>query len=85
MKIELLLPSVDDNVHGVILSEDFELTPTEKRVYELVCQGDVMCKQIPPSISGAVPGLVRKGLVEIYVKDVSSVRSKKMKFLRKVI
>jgi hypothetical protein len=68
----------------LVVSEDIDLTPTEKRVYELVCQGDVMCKQIPPLISGAIPGLVKKGLVEVYVKDVSPVRIKKLKYIRKV-
>ena len=43
-----------------------------------------MCKQISPLISGAIPGLVRKGLVEVYVKDVSPVRTKKLKYVRKV-
>ncbi len=59
-----------------------ELTPAEQRVYERVCQGDVMCKDLTPWESGAVPGLVRKGLVELYKLNVSASRVKMVKFLR---
>jgi hypothetical protein len=60
------------------------LTPREQRVYDLVCQGEVMCKQLTPWESGAVPGLIQKGLIEVYKKDVSPYRVKKIKFIRKV-
>ena len=61
-----------------------ELSPREQRVYDLVSQGDVMCKQLTPWESGAVPGLVRKGLIEVYKKNVSPYRVKKIKFIRKI-
>lgn len=61
---------------------EVELTPAEQRVYDRVCQGDVMCKDLTPWESGAVPGLVRKGLVELYKLNVSTSRVKMLKFLR---
>ena len=63
------------------MSED-ELTPAQQRVYDRVCQGDVMCKDLTPWESGAVPSLVQKGLIEIYKMNVSSRRTKMLKFLR---
>jgi hypothetical protein len=60
------------------------LSTAEQRVYDLVCQSDVMCKQLSPNESGAVPSLVQKGLIEIYKKDVSPYRVKIIKYLRKV-
>lgn len=58
------------------------MTPAQQRVYDRVCQGDVMCKDLTPWESGAVPGLVQKGLIEIYKLNVSSRRVKMLKFLR---
>lgn len=59
-----------------------KLKPTEQKVYEMVCQGDIMCKQLTQWESGAVPNLIQKGLVEIYKKNVSPYRVRKIKFLR---
>jgi hypothetical protein len=64
-----------------ILSE-VELTSAEQRVYDRVCLGDVMCKDLTPWESGAVPGLVQKGLIEIYKQNASTSRVKILKFLR---
>ena len=58
------------------------MTPSERRVYDRVCQGNVMCKDLSPWESGAVPSLVQKGLIEIYKMNVSSSRIKMLKFLR---
>lgn len=60
-----------------------KLSQTEQKVYDLICQSDVMCRQLTPQESGAVPGLVQKGLIEVYKKNVSPYRVRKMKFLRK--
>lgn len=62
---------------------EVKLSPAEQRVYDMVSQGDVMCKQLSPWESGAVPGLVQKGLVEVYKKDVSPYRVKKIKYIRR--
>ena len=61
---------------------EVKLTPTEQKVYAMVCQGDIMCKQLTQWESGAVPNLIQKGLVEIYKKNVSPYRVRKIKFLR---
>ena len=66
------------------MPHEVELTPAERRVYELVCQGDVMCKQVSHLDSGAIPSLIRKGLVEVYSRQVSTIRDKRLKFLRKI-
>lgn len=61
---------------------EVELTPAERKVYDKVCEGDVMCKDLTPWESGAVPSLLRKGLVEIYKRNLSTSRIKMLKFLR---
>lgn len=64
------------------MSDELKLSPAERRVYDLVCNGDVMCKQISPRDSGAIPGLIQKGVLEVYSKQVSPIRDKRLKFLR---
>ena len=66
------------------MSSEIELTSAERRIYELVCQRDIMCKQISHLDSGAIPSLIQKGLVEVYSRQVSSTRDKRLKFLRKL-
>jgi hypothetical protein len=68
----------------VIVLVQVKLSPVEQRVFEIISQGDVMCKQFSPKESGAIPGLVHKGIVEIYKKNVSPYKGKKAKFVRKV-
>ncbi len=59
------------------------LTDVEREVYELILRaGDIMAKAIPFKLAGAVPRLVRKGLVEVYKRPASSNSRKKQKFLR---
>jgi hypothetical protein len=65
------------------LSEELDLSPAERRVYELVCQGDVMCKEVHRMDSGAIPSLVNKGLVEVYKRRVSPYSDKRQKYLRR--
>ncbi len=65
------------------LSEELDLSPAERRVYELVCQGDVMCKEVPRRDSGAIPSLVNKGLVEVYKRRVSPYSDKRQKYIRR--
>lgn len=61
---------------------EIKLSPAEQKVYDRVCQGDIMCKDLTPWESGAVPSLVQKGLVEIYKQNVSPSRVRMLKFLR---
>ena len=63
---------------------DIKLTPAEQLVFDRVCQGDVMCRELTPWESGAIPSLVQKGLVEIYKQNVSSSRVKMVKYIRKI-
>ena len=61
---------------------DKKLSSAEQKVYDRVCQGDIICKDLTPWESGAVPSLVRKGLVEIYKMNVSTSRVRMLKFMR---
>ena len=63
---------------------DIKLTPAEQLVFDRVCQGDLMCRELTPWESGAIPSLVQKGLVEIYKQNVSSSRVKMVKYIRKI-
>lgn len=59
------------------------LTDLEREVYELIRQaGEVMAKDIPFKKAGAIPSLIRKGLVEVYKRQVSPMSQKRHKFLR---
>ena len=60
-----------------------KLSPAKQKVYDLICQSDVICRQLTSQESGAVPGFVQKGLIEVYKKNVSPYRVKKIKFLQK--
>jgi hypothetical protein len=66
----------------VIILVQVKLSPVEKRVFEIISRGDVMCKQFSPKESGAIPGLIQKGLVEVYKKNVSPYKVKKAKYVR---
>lgn len=66
------------------MSDELDLSPAERRVYEMVCQGDVMCKDVPRMDSGAIPSLTNKGLVEVYKRRVSPFRDKRHKYIRRV-
>jgi len=81
--IELFLPwqTIMDRC---TLSDELDLSPAERRVYEMVCQGDVMCKDVPRMDSGAIPSLISKGIVEVYKRRVSPFRDKRHKYLRRV-
>lgn len=79
---QLFYPSI--TVKIMIILSQVKLSPMEQRVYDMVSQGDVMCKQFSPSESGAIPGLVQKGLIEIYKKNMSLYHVKKNKFARKL-
>ncbi len=63
---------------------EIKLTAAEQLVFDRVCQGDVMCRELTPWESGAIPSLVQKGLVEIYKQNVSTSRVKMVKYIRKV-
>ena len=60
-----------------------DLTEVEREVYALIQRaGDLMAKDVPFKMAGAVPSLVRKGLVEVYKRPASFSSQKKQKFLR---
>ena len=59
------------------------LSPVERAVYELIQgAGELMAKDVPPKMAGAVPRLIRRGLVEKYKKASSPTGRKKQTYLR---
>jgi len=58
------------------------LTPIEKRLLRRLQKGEILCRELSPRESGAVPGLVQKGLVEVFSKNLSTTRVKKHKLIR---
>ena len=59
------------------------LTPSERSLYEFIKKsGEVMTTNLPPKMMGALPRLVKKGLVEIYKKPTTIWSNKKKKFVR---
>jgi hypothetical protein len=59
------------------------LTEVEREVYELIKQvGEIMAKDIPLKKAGAIPSLVRKGLVEVCKRPATTGSRKRHKFLR---
>lgn len=64
-------------------SQKKELTPIETIVYEIIYKrGEMLTKNIPTKMAGAIPKLVDKGLVEIYKRQTSLWSSKKRKFVK---
>ena len=68
----------------MIILVQVKLSPAEQRVFDIVSQSDVMCKQLSPTESGAIPGLIQKGLIEVYKKNMSPYQVKNIKFARKL-
>jgi len=59
------------------------LSQVEKEAYEFIkIRGEVMTRQFPRNLSGAVTQLINKGLVEIIKRQVSPFKEKKLKFVR---
>ena len=58
------------------------LSKVEKEVYELIAgAGMLMAKDIPFKKAGAIPSLVKKGLIQVLKKQIHSGTDKKCKFL----
>jgi hypothetical protein len=59
------------------------LSQVEEEAYEFIkLRGEVMTRQVPGNLSGAVPQLINKELVEIIKRKVSPFKEKKLKFVR---
>ena len=62
-----------------------ELSPIEREVYDFIKRsGEVITTQIPSRKAGAIPNLVKKGLVEIFKRSLSPWKPKKKKFVRTI-
>jgi hypothetical protein len=58
------------------------LSRVEREVYELIAgAGMLMAKDIPFKKAGAVPSLVKKGLIQVIKKRIHSSSDKTCKFL----
>jgi len=59
------------------------MAPSERDLYEFIKRsGEVMTSNLPSRMMGALPQLVKKGLVEIYKKPTTLWSAKKKKFVR---
>jgi len=59
------------------------MAPSERNLYEFIKKsGEVMTTNLPPKMMGALPQLIKKGLVEIYKKQTTPWTRKKKKFVR---
>ena len=62
---------------------DESLSQVERAVYELIQgAGELMAKDVPPKMAGAVPSLIRRGFVEKYKRASSPTGKKKQTYLR---
>lgn len=60
-----------------------ELSPIEQEVYDYIKRsGEIITTQIPRKKAGAIPNLVKKGLVEVFKRSLSPWNPKKIKFVR---
>ena len=60
-----------------------KLTEFEKEVYDLIKErGEMLTSNVPTRMSGAIPSLDRKGVIEVFKKSTSRWASKKRKFVR---
>ena len=59
------------------------LSQVERAVYELILRaGDLMAKDVPNKLAGAIPSLIKKGLVEAYSRHATPGSRKKQTFLK---
>lgn len=59
------------------------LTRFEREVYEFIKKRrEIKTSDIPSKMGGAIPNLIRKGLIEVYKRETSLWGSKKSKFVR---
>ena len=63
-----------------------KLTEFEKKVCEHIeAQGEILTSSMPIGMSGAIPDLKNKGVVEVFKKRTSRWTEKKRKFVRALI
>jgi len=59
------------------------MSPSERQLYEYIKRAEeIMVSNIPSRMMGALPNLIRKGLVEVYKKQTVPWSPKKKKFVR---
>ena len=63
---------------------DVKLTLTEQEILHILGESELMCKQLPHRLCGALPQMADKGLIEIYKKNISPVRNTSAKFIKKI-
>lgn len=63
-------------------SLEIALAPSERDLYEFIRRhGEVMTSNLPPKMMGALPRLIKRGLVVIYKKPTMPWSEKKRKFV----
>ena len=60
-----------------------KLTEFEKEVHDFIeGRGEILTSNMPTRMSGAIPSLKNKGVIEVFKKSTSRWTSKKRKFVR---
>jgi len=60
-----------------------EMTEFEKEIYDFIRKhGEMLTSDIPTRLSGAIPNMKNKGVIEIFRRQTSRWAPKKRKFVR---
>jgi hypothetical protein len=60
-----------------------KLTKFEKKIYDFIKEhGEILTSSMPTRMSGAIPNLENKGVIEVFRKNTSRWASRKRKFVR---
>jgi hypothetical protein len=60
-----------------------KLTKFEKKIYDFIKEhGEILTSNMPTRMSGAIPNLENKGVIEVFRKNTSRWASRKRKFVR---
>ncbi|UCH32203.1 MAG: hypothetical protein JSV05_02095 [Candidatus Bathyarchaeota archaeon] len=78
----LLVPDKEDAPQGVSEMVN-KLTEFEKEVYDFIKgRGTILTSNMPLGMSGVIPNLKNKGVIEVFKERTSRWASKKRKFVR---
>lgn len=73
----------DVDTHPPISEMPDELTAFEQEVYAFVkARGEILTTDMPRWMSGVIPNLKNKGVIEVFKKKTSRWASKKRKFVK---
>lgn len=73
----------EENIPRNVSEMSDELTKFEKEICDFIeGRGEILTSNMPIRMSGAIPSLKNKGVIEVFKKSTSRWASKKRKFVR---